>query len=204
MGDLIYLSLWLRDFRTETMLRYWKSALEQFPCSPERSGVRSMTIYPLDWGQTPLLEQAFSPGVDAESVVRLAQEFLHADCAYEAQMNWDLWVPASDSSKSGWQKAPAVVSVACVGSGFDPEAPENRGDIQINFGLDTPFLPPEPENGPAVRPIAPPRPVQENIQQLLEYVHRLENRLPLLKKLLWCESGENLAEKIQSVWNLKS
>ena len=97
-----------------------------------------------------------------------------------------------------------MVSVACVGSGFDPEAPENRGDIQINFGLDTPFLPPEPENGPAVRPIAPPRPLQENVQQLLDYVHRLETKLPLLKKLLWCESGENLAEKIRAVWNRKT
>ncbi|MBI4444036.1 MAG: hypothetical protein HY649_11775 [Acidobacteria bacterium] len=204
MGDLIYLSLWLRDFRTETMLRHWKSAMEEFPCSPEITGVRSVTIYPLDWGQTPLLEQAFSPGADAEAVVRLAQEFLHADCAYEAQMNWDLWVPSNDPNKSGWQKNPQVVSIACVGSGFDPEAPENRGDIQINFGLDTPFLPPEPENTSVVRPIAPPRPIQENIQQLLDYVHRQEKKLPLLKKLLWCESGENLAEKIRSVWNLKT
>ena len=93
--------------------------------------------------------------------------------------------------------------MACVGSGFDAEAPENRGDIQINFGLDTPFLPPESENTSAARPITPPRPVQENIQQLLEYVHRLETKLPLMKKLLWCESGENLAEKISAVWNLK-
>ena len=198
MPDLLYLSLWLRDFDSESMLRYWQCALEEFPASPELSGVRSLTIYPLDWGQTPLLEQAFSPGADPEPVIRLADEFLHEDCAYEAQMNWDLWVPASAPNMDGWQKVSQEVFLACLGSGFDPEAPENRGDLQINFGLDTPFLPPKAESTTTAR--SPSRPLQENLQQLLDYVQRLETKLPLWKKLLWCESGENWAEKIRSVW----
>ncbi|MBI4465488.1 MAG: hypothetical protein HY647_12350 [Acidobacteria bacterium] len=203
MADLIYLSLWLKDFHLHTMFPHWKSALEQFPASSGAPGAQSLTIYPLDWGQTPLLEQAFPPVADATQVVSLANEFLHEDCAYEAQMRWDLWVLASDANRTGWQKVQQVVSVACLGSRFDPEAPENRGNLQINFGLDTPFLPPVSGSTPNTRPPFSARPAQENLQQLLDYVHRLEQKLPLLKKLLWCESGENWAEKISTVWNLK-
>ncbi len=45
---------------------------------------------------------------------------------------------------------------------------------------------------------------QENIQQLVDFVRRLERRLPVVKKLLWSESGENLAEKILAGWEQES
>ena len=39
--------------------------------------------------------------------------------------------------------------------------------------------------------------LQENLRKLLDFVHQLENRLPVEKRLLWTESGEDFAEMIR-------
>ena len=39
--------------------------------------------------------------------------------------------------------------------------------------------------------------LQENLVKLLEFVQQLEKRMPVEKRLLWTESGENLAEMIR-------
>ena len=102
-------------------------------------------------------------------------------------------------------RTPSAVSVACLGPAFDREGSDGRADIQVNFGLDTPFLPAEedalPELGPDFDPDLPDRRIQENLQQLVAFVHQLDRTMPILKRSLWCESGENLAEKILAVWN---
>jgi hypothetical protein len=44
---------------------------------------------------------------------------------------------------------------------------------------------------------------RENLQQLVEFVHRLDEILPVERRLLWCESGENLAQKVMNAWHLR-
>jgi hypothetical protein len=39
--------------------------------------------------------------------------------------------------------------------------------------------------------------LQENIRKLLGFVHELDKRLPVQRKTLWTESGENFAEMIR-------
>ena len=207
MADLLYLSLWLRDYNESNMLQHWKRVIETFPVYAASPGVRSVTIYPLHWGEMPVFERSFGEGAEAGELVTLAAEFLHEDCAYEAEMNWDLWFPADTATPEGWSRAPAAVSVACLGPAFDREGADGRADIQVNFGLDTPFLPPDedalPELGPDFDPDLPDRRIQENLQQLVAFVHQLDQTMPIVKRSLWCESGENLAEKILAVWNLR-
>jgi hypothetical protein len=39
--------------------------------------------------------------------------------------------------------------------------------------------------------------LQENIRKLLGFVHELDKRLPVQRKTLWTESGENFAAMIR-------
>ena len=206
MPDLVSLSLWLRGFEEQTMLGFWRQAIEEFPVSSPALGVRSLAIYPLNWSETPVVEQASGEGISAEETLQLAHDFLHADFAYEAQMNWDLWMPKAQELSGGWERRVQVVSIICLGSEFDPEGQDDRGYLQINFGPESNFLPAEewaltPEE--KKRLIVGPQ-VRENVEKLVSYARRLEKKLPVARRRLWCESGENLAEKILSFWNLKA
>lgn len=230
MADLIYLSLSLNNYSAETMLQHWQKVLEAFPAS-QFQGMRSLTIHPFDWSETPVFERTFGDDATPADATALAAEFLHDDYAYEVEMNWDLWVPddpakvvsqempdesepsevdddfensgARGTASNGWHRAPVVVSISCLGPEFEQEIPEDRADIQIKFGLDTPFLPPEEDvlfDSDQDLEVADLR-IRENLQQLLQFVHELDEILPVRKRLLWCDSGENLAEKIMDAWN---
>ena len=189
------------------MLRYWKRALGEFPASASAPGIQSFAIYPFRWSETPVLQQTFGEGADMDHVVGLAREFLHEDYAYEAQLNWNRWVQKPREVSGRRHRIPAAVSLVCLGPEFDREGLEQHCDLQINFGLDSAFLPTEEEW--ALSGAGPNRDLaslwmRENVRQLWGFVRQLEKKLPLAKKLLWCESGENLAEKILSVWKLES
>ncbi len=64
------------------------------------------------------------------------------------------------------------------------------GNLRIEFGIDTHFLPQRdlPDNFYMT---------QSNITSLLKLVHDLDDGLSVDKRLLWTESGENFAEKLQ-------
>jgi len=213
MADIIYLSIWLHNFSETNMMQLWQRVIETFPASAVFPGVRSVTIYPFNWAETPVFERSFGEGISAEEAVSLASEFLHEDYAYEAEMIWDLWARTDAAEAAGdgqpseqgdvisaWRAAPASVLLACLGPQFESEAPEDRADIQIRFGLDTPFLPPDgdaiAEDDLDFDPDEAEVRTRENLQQLVGFVHRLDEVLPLKKRVLWCDSGENLAEKI--------
>ena len=199
MADLVYLDLWIDNFSESNMLQHWASVLAEFPVSATSPGVRSLAIYPFRRSETPVLQQSFQEGADVEHVAGLAAEWLHADCAYEAEMNWDLWLQTSPEAPGKRRQVPSPVSLVCFGREFEDESEEGRCDLQINFGLDFAFVPDPDElehlQDSSVMEIVRQR-TQENIQQLLGFVRRLKEKLPVAKKLLWSESGENLAEKI--------
>ena len=214
MPDLVYLSLWLREFHEQTMLAYWRQAIEEFPASSQAPGVRSLAVYPLDWNETATMEDAFLNGGSPEETLQLAQEFLHADCAYEAQMSWDLWTPKSPDGSGGlaaggagsWERQPQAVSITCLGSEFGRNCQEDSGHIEISFGPESNFLPAEqggltPEEKRQV--MAGPQ-MRENVEKLVTYARRLEKKLPVARLKLWCESGDDLAEQILSFWKMES
>ena len=246
MADRVYLSIWLQGFTPENMLEHWRRALEAFPVSEIAPGA-SLTIYPFDWSETPVMERSFGAETGAEELAALASEFLHDDYAYEAEMRWDLWLPAPgeeaftganggrmrdeldeggedvdgedlgreerdeedmDVELAGdtqWRRTPSVVAIACMGPSFAPEESEDRAHIRIDFGLDAPFLPMDEEDAEACGIDTDEADVRgrENLQQLVEFVHRLDEILPVERRVLWCESGENLAQKIMSAWHLR-
>jgi hypothetical protein len=210
MPDRIYLSFWLRDFDAQTMLSYWQRAIQEFPASQDAPVVCSVAVYPLNWSEAPSVEQAFEEGIGAEEALEVAREFLHADCAYEARMRWKLWTPkpldSLDEGEGDWERTPQEVSITCFGTEFDPESPEQHGHLEINFGPESNFLPPEEwDLDPEERQLVMAGPeMRENLETLVGYARRLEQTLPVARRRLWCESGEDLAEQILSFWKMES
>jgi hypothetical protein len=202
MGERIHLSLWFREFSEETMLRHWAGALEQFPRSSVSPGIRSLAIHPLGWAEAPILEQAFDEGADTGPVVALAAEFLHEDCAYEARLHWDVWeVQGAADRLDQWKRGPATVAVTCLGSLFEPEEAADRAPLQLDLGLDSLFLPPEGVVADAdFRESAAGSCYRDNIEQLLLFIHRLEQKLALVRRQLWSETEGDFASRIRSAW----
>jgi len=68
---------------------------------------------------------------------------------------------------------------------------EQEGHIQIDFGLDIPFLQEQvkltSEAGAKVR---------VNVQKLIEFTSAVEKNSGASARLLWSESEENLAQKL--------
>ena len=202
MGEPLHLSLWFREFSEKTMLLYWAAVLEQFPQSSFSPGIRSLAIYPLGWAEAPLLEQAFDDGADTGQVVALAAESLHEDCAYEARLQWDVWeVQETGDRLDQWKRGPAAVAVTCLGSLFEPEEAADRGPLQLDLGVDSLFLPPDGVVADAdFRESVAGSCYRENIEQLLLFIHRLEQKLPLARRQLWSESEGDFASRIRSAW----
>jgi hypothetical protein len=62
-------------------------------------------------------------------------------------------------------------------------------DLRIDFGVDTAFLPNAALPGSG-------KLIESNVKSLLHLVHEVEDALPVEKRLLETESGENFAAKL--------
>ena len=184
MADLLYLSFWLRGFSETNMLRWFGTALRRFPFSTTSGGVSSLQIYALEYAEPPLLETYYDTGADADAIVAAAAEFQSPDCAYLAGGYWDLW-----QHESGWKLVPAPALVGCYG----PEFQNDLGDhLRFEIGLDSHFLPQADQPDSAGM-------VKSNIRSVLRLAGELDQALPVLKRSLWTESGEDLAERLRSL-----
>jgi hypothetical protein len=74
---------------------------------------------------------------------------------------------------------------------FDEGAYEQEGHLQVDFGLDTPFLYEEVK----LTPLTEAR-VRDNVQKLIEFTSAVEKNCSASARLLWSESDENLAQKL--------
>jgi len=184
VADLLYLSYWLRGFSETNMLRWFGTALRRFPFSTTSGGVSSLQIYALEYAEPPLLETYYDTGADADAIVAAAAEFQSPDCAYLAGGYWDLW-----QRESGWKLVPAPALVGCYG----PEFQNDLGDhLRFEIGLDSHFLPQADQPDSAGM-------VKSNIRSVLRLAGELDQALPVLKRSLWTESGEDLAERLRSL-----
>lgn len=166
MPDHLFLSVWLKRFDDQGVLDAFRKVLEDFPYSSNLPGIRYISVHPLDWSEPAALEQEFAGGADAAYVLGLVAEFQHPDCAYQAAAFWDL------------EESPQRVELIAYGPQFE-DRDEERGHVEIDLGLETPFLS-----------------SQANVSKLISLVRTLTARLPVARRQLWTESGENFAEKI--------
>lgn len=189
MPDPLYLSLWFPSFDMEDILPHTLAVLKQFPFSAERPGVAGIALNPVSWNEATILERRFRPGVDPEQAVEIASDLLHDDYAYLFDAYWDLWTlpdPARD-----WILQPASVRFIARGLDFDEGSFQQEGHIQVDFGLDTPFLHEELQLTSAAESR-----VRANVQKLVEFTTRVEKNSGASTRLMWSESEENLAQKL--------
>jgi len=189
MADSLYLSLWFPSFDEAEILPRTVSVLRQIPFSSARDGVIYLAIQPVSWSEPTILERRFRPGVAPEEAVAEVAEFLHDDYAYIFEAYWDLWTPSEGAEK--WVLEPSLVRLTAHGMEFEERAAEEAGHIQIDFGLDTPFLHEELELTPEAE-----RNVRSNVHKLVEFTAQVEKNAGATGRLLWSESEENLAQKL--------
>ena len=188
MADKLFLSLWFPSFAEEEMMPRTLSVLRQFPFSPQCPGVSSVAVHPVNWAEPTLLEQRFRPGLDPEAAVAMAADLAHTDYAYVFEAFWDLWIPASAGEPA---LVPMEVKFIAHGLDFEEHIYQQAGHLQVDFGLDTPFLGEEDDLAPAAG-----QRFRANVQRLVVFSNAVEKNCGITGRALWSESDENLAQKL--------
>ncbi len=189
MADSLYLSLWFPSFDTDEMLPHALSVMRQFPFSAEHPGISYLAVHPVSWNEPTTLERRFVPSVPPEEAVQAAFDLLHEDYAYEFEASWDLWLLSDNGAQ--WIPKPSVVRFVVRGADFDDGAAQQEGQIQIDFGMDSPFLQEQVELTAKAESS-----IHENVQKLVEFTGKLEKTSGANARLLWSESEENFAQKL--------
>lgn len=197
MADQLYLSLWFSNFRFVELPAALGRVMRQFGALSGNERVRAATVYPLSWNESPVYQRVYgekdaAEGLSIENAVAGATELLHEDYAYEFEMSWELWLGAAGGGlDAAWKKEPRVVRITGFGPEFDDGSFEQNGQIRIDLGSDTPFLQEEVEldqQGAGY--------VKENVQKLVDLTLAMQKNAGVATRLLWSESGENLAQKL--------
>ena len=191
MPDPLYLSLWFPSFEETDILPRVLSVMRQFPFSATRPGVGYLALQPVSWNEPTILERKFQPGIAPEEAVLIASDLLHDDYAYVFEAYWDLWTAAEHAGNVQWSFQPRQVRFIAQGTEFNDGDAEHTGHIEIDFGMDTPFLHEElslTEQAEAH--------VRANVQKLVDFTLKLEQSSGASGRLLWSESEDNLAQKL--------
>ena len=196
MADRLYLSLWFPNFRLPALAPAIVSVLKQFDGAGRTPRVNAAAAYPISWNEAPFYQRIYEEGEVQESApeqaVAEATQILHDDFAYEFEVKWDLWGPETVGGLDPtWKQEPAVVRVVGFGPQFDEGAYEQNGQVRVDFGLDTPFLLEEVELDQVGAEY-----VKRNIQNLVEITNAIQENCGISSRLLWSDSGENLAQKL--------
>jgi hypothetical protein len=189
MSDSLYLSLWFPSFEEPEILARTVSVLRNFPFSATRPGVTYLAVHPVSWNEPSVLEQRFAIGISPEQAAGVAMELLHEDYAFVFEAYWDLWSPAEQDG--AWVEVPTLVRFIAQGAQFEDGAAAETGHIQVDFGLDTPFLHEE-----LALTAQAEQSVKANVQKLVQFTAAAEKNAEATGRLLWSESEENLAQKL--------
>jgi hypothetical protein len=179
--DQLYLSYWLRGFNERNMLRSLEKLLARFPFSPNAPAPITLRVYAIEYAEPALLETSFVGIPPIETIIGTAAEFRSPDCAYLVAGHWDLW-----QEDQGWKLLPSPVVLECHG----PEFQVDLGDqLRIELGADSLYLPRPRDSVATAR-------IQSNVKSLLRLSRDLDEVLPVEKRSLWSEYGENFAERL--------
>ena len=189
MPDPLYLSLWFPSFDVEEMLPRALAVMQQFPFSAVQPGISYVALHPVSWDEATVLEQRFRPGIAPSEAVQIASDLLHEDYAYLFEAFWDLWLLAEDGKQ--WGRQPSGVKFLVHGLEFDDGAYQQDGHIEVDLGLDTPFL----HEGVQLTDEGEAR-VRANVQKLVEFTTKAQQSSGASGRLLWSDSEENFAQRL--------
>jgi hypothetical protein len=191
MADSLYLSLWFADFEADEMLPNALRVMQQFSSSKSLPGITNVAVHPISWDEPTILERRFRPGIAPEEAVTVALDLLHEDYAYVFEANWDLWTPQIPNGE--WTLRPDPVKFIVRGEDFDEHESEVQGEVQVDFGFDTPYLYEELQLTAELESR-----VRANVQTLVDFINRVEKNAGAVTRLLWSESDESFAQKLIS------
>ncbi len=191
MADSLNFSLWFPSFHEAEMMPRAVSVMRQFLYSEVREGITYLSVHPVAWAEPTVLERRFNPGISPEEAAEIASEFAHDDFAFVFEAFWDLWVPNDDSEGDAWVQRPVAVRFIVHGVQFDEGIYADDGHMEVDFGLDTPFL----FEGLQLS-AANEEHVRYNVAKLVAFTIAVQNNCRLSGRVLWSESENNLAQKL--------
>jgi len=186
--DRLSFSIWLERSAVLQRLRHFETLLRLFPFSQREQGQSTISVEAISAQEPPLLERPVNGPMDVDEAMHIFADYSGGDVSYKVESWWDLWQFNGD-----WALAPAPVALSCFGPEFDNGADvgvSDQEDLRIDFGVDAHFLPAEDIAGGK-------KLLASNIRSLLRLVHELDSALPLRKRKLETESGENFADRLQ-------
>jgi hypothetical protein len=187
--DQLSLSIWLSRPGKQNQLKQYEKLLRGFPFSQRAQPQSVVSIQAVDDTEPPLLERPLNGPVDVSEVLAIFDDYSGDDVAYHLESWWDLWQFDGD-----WKLAPTRVGLACFGPAYDNGTAREANDqeqLRIDFGVDSHFLP-QPDI------IGSGKLVESNIKSLLRLVHELDSTLPVERRRLETESGENFADRLHA------
>jgi len=192
MADRLYLSLWFPSFQEVEIMPRTLSVLRQFPFSNARPGIGYIGVHGISWNEPVVFEEIFDDRATPEKAIEIASEHVHGDHAYEFGVAWDLWTPETGGGlDTTWRRNPQPVKFFAHGLEFEDGLFQEDGHLQIDFGLDTPFLHEELE----LDDISEER-VKANVQRLVEFTSAVEKNSGISGRVLWSDSDDNLVQKL--------
>ena len=191
MADSLNFSLWFPSFHEAEMLPRTVSVMRQFLFSDIREGITYLSVHPVAWSEPTVLERRFDPGISPEEAAEIASEFAHDDFGFVFEAFWDLWVPNDDASGDAWVQRPVAVRFVVHGVQFDEGIYADDGHVEVDFGLDTPFL----FEGLELSAVNEEH-VRFNVAKLIAFTLAVQNNCKLSGRVLWSESENNLAQKL--------
>ena len=169
-------------------MRHFEKLLRLFPFSQREQGQSTILVRAIAAHEPPLLERPVNGPADVDEALRIFADYSGDDVSYTLESWWDLWQFSGD-----WVLAPVPVGLSCFGPEFDNAGDldvAGQEDLRIDFGVDAHFLPAEEIAGGKNL-------MASNIRSLLRLVHELDSTLPVRKRKLETESGENFADRLQ-------
>jgi hypothetical protein len=189
MSDALFLSLWFPSFRPEEIMPRTLAVLHQFPFSELQPGVSYLAVRPINWSEATVLERRFQAGVLPEEAAEIASEFLQPDYAYRFECYWDLWMPHEGHDSPILQ--PSLVTFTAHGIEFDDQVYLQEGHMEVDLGLDAPFLYEDLHWSALVE-----NRFRANVEKLVAFTQAIEKHCGITGRVLWSESDENLAQKL--------
>jgi hypothetical protein len=189
MPDNLYLNLWFSDSELVETFAHAAAVMQQLPFSAQLPGISGVAVHPISWSEATILEDNFRPGISPEEAVTIAAGLLHEDYGYVFEAYWDLWSPLTPQGE--WTLRPSPVRFIVRGDEFEDAESDVQGQLQVDFGLDAPFLYEELQLSEELE-----SKVRSNVQKLVDFTALVEKNSGAKTRLLWSESEENLAQKL--------
>jgi hypothetical protein len=164
------------------MLDHLAKLLAVFPFSRLRQGIRSLEVYALEYVEPPLLETVFNQEANVENVIEVARDHVHSDVAFLVEGYWELW-----RWRDEWKLEPSPISIECFGPDFIGDSDDH---LRLCLGVDEDFLLRDDAEGGTIA-------IRSNIKSLLRLAEEISRELPVERRRLWLESGEDFAARLE-------